>query len=335
LKSGDGKMSEPLLSIQDLKTYFFTEDGIVKAVDGAYLEINRGEAVGLVGESGSGKSTLALSILRLVPNPPGRIVEGKVIFNSENLLDMSENDIREVRGKRISLIFQDPTSSLNPVFTIGDQVSEVITAHEIMENPQVRGMVIDALTKVGIGDARKRFSNWPHEFSAGMKQRAMIAMGLICQPDLLIADEPTSNLDVTVEAQILELMKKLKNDFGSSILLITHNLGIVARLCDRVAIMYAGKIMESADAVTIYKNPMHPYTQALLRSIPRVDVEQEELEVIPGMIPELINPPPGCRFHPRCKYATAVCREREPKLVEVEPGHLVSCLSIKELEPNL
>jgi len=322
---------EELLEIKDLRTYYFTEDGVVKAVDGVDLVIRRGETLGLVGESGCGKSTLCLSIMRLI-EPPGEIVGGQILLDGEDLLKMDDESMRKIRGNKISMIFQDPSTSLNPVFTVGYQLMEAVTAHLDVGKEEAKKRVVEVLERVGIPDAEKRLEGWPHEFSAGMKQRIMIAMALLCEPDLLIADEPTSNLDVTIQAQILELMKRLKYEYKSSILLVTHNLGIVAELSDSVAVMYAGKIVEYADAITIFRNPLHPYTRALLRSIPRLDLEVERLEVIPGEVPSLINPPPGCRFHPRCKYAREECKRVEPQLEEVERGHYVACLRVGEVD---
>lgn len=324
-------MEEPLLMIKDLSTYFFTREGIVKAVDKVSLKINRGEVVGLVGESGCGKSTTALSILRLIPFP-GKIVGGKIIFDDEDLLEKSEEEMRRVRGDRISMIFQDPASSLNPVFEVGGQINEAITSHIKIDKSEGIKKTIDILERVGIPDASKRRKAYPHEFSAGMKQRAMIAMALICEPDLLIADEPTSNLDVTIQAQIIELMRRLKEDIGSSILLITHNLALVTDIANKIGIMYAGKIVEFASTEAIYEKPRHPYTRALLYSIPSLDVTVERLGVIPGEVPNLVTPPTGCRFHPRCKYSTELCSKEEPTMTEIERGHLVSCLRAHEIQ---
>jgi len=323
-------MSEIILKISGLKTYFYTEAGVARAVDGVDLEIRKGETVGLVGESGCGKSTLALSILRLIPKP-GRIVDGEILFKNENLLEKSHEDMRKIRGGKIAIIFQDPTNSLNPVFTIGSQIAEAITEHRFKEKTKVERETIEALRMVRIPDPSTAVKRYPHEYSGGMKQRAMIAMMLSCFPDLLIADEPTSNLDVTIQAQILQLMKDLKEKFGTAILLITHDIGVAAEMCDRIAVMYSGKIIEYSDVIKIFRNPLHPYTRALLRSTPRIDVKQERLEGIPGTVPSCIKPPPGCRFHPRCRYAAEICSKKEPKMTEIEEGHLVSCLRIHEL----
>jgi oligopeptide/dipeptide ABC transporter ATP-binding protein len=322
---------EHLLEIRGLRTHFFTDEGIVKAVDGIDLQINRFESVGLVGESGCGKSTVALSILRLVPHP-GRIVSGEILFNDRNLLTLSEREMLKIRGGKIAIIFQDPRSSLNPIFNVGSQVAEAVELHQIVrEKRELRKRVINMLERVNIPDAEKRYSNYPHELSGGMCQRVMIAMALSCNPDLLIADEPTTALDVTIQAQILDLMKKMQTEFKSALLLITHNMGIVAEICDKVAVMYCGKIVEYADVLSIFKYPRHPYTQALLESIPRIDVKKEELKTIPGSVPSLVNPPLGCRFHPRCSYALKICREVDPPKVVVGGNHVVFCHRVNEL----
>jgi len=318
-------MSESsLLSINDLKTYFFTAEGVVKAVDRVHLEINKQEVLGLVGESGCGKSTVALSILRLI-RPPGKIVGGEIWFEGEDLLRKSEGEMRAIRGGKISMVFQNPTSSMNPVYTVGSQIAEAIKLHQKVQKRQIKEKVVEILHKVGIPDPSKRMEDYPHEYSGGMCQRAMTAMALSCNPKLLIADEPTTNLDVTIQAQILDLMREMRKDFGASILLIGHNLGVIDELCDKVAVMYAGKVVEYSTMTTIFEEPKHPYTQALLESIPRLDVEKERLRIIPGTVPRLINPPTGCRFHPRCEYVMAVCSEQEPTPVEIGQGHTVAC----------
>ena len=318
-------MSESLLlKINNLKTYFDLAEGVVQAVDGVHLEIGKEEVLGLVGESGCGKSTVALSILRLI-RPPGKIVGGEIWFEGEDLLRKSEGEMREIRGGKISMVFQNPTSSMNPVYTVGSQIAEAIKLHQDVQKHQIKEKVVEILHKVGIPDPSKRMEDYPHEYSGGMCQRAMTAMALSCNPKLLIADEPTTNLDVTIQAQILDLMRTLRKDFGASILLIGHNLGVIDEFCDKVAVMYAGKVVEYSDITTIFKKPKHPYTQALLESIPRLDVEKERLRIIPGTVPRLINPPTGCRFHPRCEYAMAVCGEQEPTPVEIGRGHTVAC----------
>jgi oligopeptide/dipeptide ABC transporter ATP-binding protein len=318
-------INKVLLEISNLKTYYNTEEGMVKAVDGIDLWINKGEVLGLVGESGCGKSTVAMSILRLVPKP-GKIYDGKIILEGNNLFDIDEEEMREARGGKISIIWQDPMSSLNPVFTIGDQIAEAIKLHQNIQNKdEIKEKIIKLLDKVGIPDAERRLKEYPHEFSGGMRQRVMIAMALSCNPKLLIADEPTTSLDVTIQAQILDLMRDLQHEFESSILLITHNLGVIAEMADKVAVMYAGKIVEYSDVLTIFKKSRHPYTIALLESTPRIDVIQKKLTSIPGMVPNLIYPPTGCRFHPRCKYTTDICSKTEPLFREIVSGHYVSC----------
>jgi peptide/nickel transport system ATP-binding protein/oligopeptide transport system ATP-binding protein len=315
---------ELLLDIKDLKTYFFTAEGVVKAVDGVSFRIARGEALGLVGESGCGKSTAAHSIMRLVRRP-GRIVGGEIWFDGENLLEKSEGKMREIRGGRIAMVFQNPATSMNPVYKVGSQIAEAIKLHQNVQKREVMEKVVDSLDKVGIPDPEKRAKDYPHEYSGGMIQRAMIAMALSCNPELLIGDEPTTNLDVTIQAQILDLMRLLRKEFEASILLIGHDFGVISEICDTIAVMYAGKLVEYTDLATTFKNPKHPYTQALLESIPRLDVETEELRIIPGDVPQLINPPSGCRFHDRCEYAMEVCSKREPPTIEIEPGHEVAC----------
>ncbi|MDH5450514.1 MAG: ABC transporter ATP-binding protein [Candidatus Bathyarchaeota archaeon] len=322
---------EKLLSIKDLKTHFFTERGVVKAVDGINLEIGKGKILGLVGESGSGKTVTALSIVRLV-SYPGKILNGYILFQNENLLEKNEREMRHIRGNRISMIFQDPMSCLNPVFTVGDQVAEAIRLHQDIPRSEIEQSVVNIFEKVGIPDAKKRLKEHPHKFSGGMRQRVMIAMALSCHPDLLIADEPTTNLDVTIQLQILNLMRKIKRDFKTSILLITHDLGVIAEMADHVAVMYAGKIMEYSDVVEVFSNPLHPYTKALLESVPRLDVETRRLRVIPGTVPELLNPPDGCRFSPRCAYTREVCRKEVPPLIEIKRGHSVACLRMNDID---
>jgi oligopeptide/dipeptide ABC transporter ATP-binding protein len=323
-------MKKPLLEVRGLKTYFFTEEGVVKAVDGVDFDIEEGEIFGLVGESGCGKSVTALSILRLIPSPPGRIVAGKVIFKGKDLLKMSDEEMRRLRGREISMIFQDPHTALNPVFTIGDQIAEPIELHQVIEErlispDEVPKKVVEMLKLVGMPDPEVRVVEYPHQFSGGMKQRAMIAMMISCNPSLLIADEPTTALDVTIQAQILELMRELRRKLNTSIMLITHNLGVIAQMCDRVAVMYAGNIVEEADLTTLFEDPRHPYTQALLKAIPKADVPRGRLVTIPGMVPSLVNPPPGCRFHPRCPHAMEVCTKEDPVTIRVEKGHSVRC----------
>ncbi len=318
-------MTVSLLDVKDLKTYFFTEDGIVKAVDGVSFSLERGKTLAIVGESGSGKSVTALSILRLV-SPPGRIVEGKVKFEGNDLLKLSEEELREIRGNRIALIFQDPLTALNPVFTVGDQIMEAILTHQKTSKEEARKKTVQLLEMVGIPRAKNRINDYPHQFSGGMRQRAMIAMALSCEPDVLIADEPTTALDVTIQAQILELIKELQEKFNSATILITHDLGIVAELADDVLVMYAGKPVEYGKAEEIYYNSRHPYTLGLMHSISRLDVDKKErLQSIKGFPPNLIQIPPGCSFHPRCDFAINICRKEIPEFLEVESGHLSAC----------
>jgi oligopeptide/dipeptide ABC transporter ATP-binding protein len=354
-------MPDVLLEIRDLRTHFFTEDGVVKAINGVNLEIASGETLGLVGESGSGKSVTALSILRLIQDPPGKIVSGQVLFKGNDLLTYPTAQLRrDIRGREIAMIFQDPMISLNPVFTVGGQLAEAIYLHQFRGQraalqrgvdmlraagaPGMEGLTdlgaepdtgrlwqralqrgIRMMEAVGIPSARDRVLDYPHQFSGGMRQRIMIAMAISCHPALLIADEPTTALDVTIQVQILEIMKTIKRTFGTSILLITHNLGVIAEMADRVAVMYAGNIVEYTDAQILFEQPKHPYTVGLLNCYPVVDGPRKQLESIEGVVPDLINPPGGCRFHPRCKHAMPLCREREPQLQPVAPGHLVSC----------
>jgi oligopeptide/dipeptide ABC transporter ATP-binding protein len=321
-----------ILEMKGLKTQFFTEDGVVKAVDGVDLTIRRGEVLGLVGESGCGKTMTSLSILRLIPDPPGKIVEGEIFFNGKDLLKLSEDEIREIRGNEISMIFQDPMTSLNPVFTVENQIIENIKLHQNLDDKDALKSGIQMLDLVGIPEAEKRIHDYPHLFSGGMRQRVMIAMALSCQPDLLIADEPTTALDVTIQAQVLELMKQLQEEFNMAVLYITHNLGVIAEISDNVAVMYAGHIVEYAAVESLFGNPNHPYTQALLGSIPRMDKKLDRLSVIKGTVPNLITPPTGCRFHPRCPYATNLCKEQKPQNIDVEPNHMVYCHNAGQLE---
>ena len=314
-----------LLKVENLKTYFFTHEGTVKAVDGISFSIKRGETLGLVGESGCGKSVTALSIMRLIPHPPGRIVSGEIYSEGKNLLKYNEKEMRNIRGRKISMIFQEPMTSLDPVFTIGHEIKEAVRLHSSVNKKDARDKTIETLRVVGMPDAEKRINNYPHELSGGMRQRAMIAMALCCNPALLIADEPTTALDVTIQAQILRLINELKDEFGASVLLITHDLGVVAEMCDNVAVMYAGHIVEHTDVDTIFSNPLHPYTKGLNKSIPRLDVDMERLETIKGLVPNLIDLPSGCPFHPRCSYCSAKCMKEMPVLKEAADNHLVKC----------
>jgi oligopeptide/dipeptide ABC transporter ATP-binding protein len=370
---------EILLDIQNLKLYFFTLLGVVKALEGVDLRLWKGDTLGLVGETGCGKSVTALSTVRLIPVPPAKILDGRIVFDGKDLTKLDEADIRRVRGHRISVVFQEPTTSLNPVMKVGDQVAEVIMVHqdlaaEALEEkigrlmaretwlesrglsaissllglekrikdseerrknppkPSRRDLHQAALAKTvqllqltGLPDPERNALRYPHELSGGMRQRVMIAIALACNPDLLIADEPTSSLDATIQAQIIALMMDLKRQIGSSILLITHHLGLVAHMCNRVAVMYAGQVVEYADTEELFKNPIHPYTKALLRAVPKARGETEILESIPGTVPDLLDPPRGCRFHPRCKSAADKCRQHSPTLIEINPNHFVSC----------
>jgi len=316
-----------LLTIRNLHTYFFTDEGVAKAVDGLDLELKEGGTLGVVGESGCGKSVTALSVMRLIPDPPGKITQGEILFGGTNLLDLSEAEMRKIRGRSISMIFQEPMTSLNPVFQIGDQISEVLRLHEGMSRKEAWDRSVEMLKMVGIPSPERRVQEYPHQLSGGMRQRAMIAMALACSPKLMIADEPTTALDVTIQAQILELMNRLQKDKGMSVILITHNLGVIAETAQKVAVMYAGRIVEYTEVKPIFGNPMHPYTQGLLKSIPRLDeahARKARLEAIPGLVPSLLELPPGCKFSNRCKYVFEKCVE-EPQLIEAEPGHMVRC----------
>ena len=317
-------MPKPILQVKDLHTEFLTDGGVVKAVDGVSFDLYPGESIGIVGESGSGKSITALSILRLVPDP-GRVVSGQVLFHDQDLLQISGEEIREIRGRDIAMIFQDPQSSLNPVLRTGFQVDEAMLAHG-KSRAEAHARTIELLKQVRIPAAESRAKDFPHQLSGGMRQRAMIAMGLANAPSILIADEPTTALDVTVQAQILELLGDLNRDLGTAIVMITHNMGVVAGLCSRVLVMYAGEIVEQGPVEQIFENPQHPYTWSLLRSIPRVDaLRHERLRSIEGLAPDLLHPPAGCRFHPRCPFRIEKCFTDEPRLQEVAPDQLAAC----------
>lgn len=318
-------MATPLLKIENLKTHFFTEDGLVPAVDGVSLEVNRGETLAVVGESGSGKSITALSVMRLVPTPPGRIMDGKIWFDGEDLLEKTEAEMRDIRGNRISMIFQEPMTSLNPVFRVGYQIAESLMQHRDMDKKEAWQVAVDMLRLTGIPTPEKRVQDFPHQMSGGMRQRVMIAMALACEPQLLIADEPTTALDVTIQAQILDLMMELKAKFDTSIILITHDLAVVAEVADRAVVMYCGQVVEEGPVESLLTNPLHPYTEGLLKSIPRLDDERERLYMIEGMVPNLLKLPQGCYFHPRCPYATETCRTRPPVMVEAGAGRRVCC----------
>ena len=321
-----------LMQVNDLKTYFFTDNGVVRAVDGLTYDLEAGETLGLVGESGCGKSVSALSIMRLVQSPPGRTIGGEVIFNGQDLLKLRDGDMRKVRGKDISMVFQEPMTSLNPVLNVERQLTESLELHLGMSKSAARKEAVRRLEQVGIPDPDRRIKAYPHQFSGGMRQRVMIAMAMSCNPKLIIADEPTTALDVTIQAQILELMKNLSSDSGVSLIIITHNLGVVARYADRVNIMYAGKIIERGTAREIYGNPTHPYTLGLLNSVPRLDLpRREKLDPIEGQPPDLANLPEGCAFRERCRYAIDRCAEELPPLESVSGGHFSACFVSKTL----
>ena len=322
-------MQDVILDIRNLKTFFYTYDGVAKAVDGISYRLSRGEPLGIVGESGCGKSVSALSILRLIPDPPGRIVEGQIFFKGTNLLELPYERMREIRGNRISMIFQEPMTSLNPVFTVGNQIAEAFRLHQELKRQEALEKSIDMLKLVNIPSPEKCVGQYPHELSGGMRQRAMIAMALACNPEILIADEPTTALDVTIQAQIIDLMLRLKEELGMAIILITHDLGIIAETVKRVIVMYAGKIVEEAPTRTIFKTPLHPYSQGLLQSMPRlgdkVRLGRIRLEEIPGVVPSLYELPAGCRFSTRCSHAMEICRKEEPDLEEIDESHFCRC----------
>ncbi len=320
-----------LLSVEGLKTYFYTWAGIVRAVDGISLRVDKGETLGIVGESGSGKTVTALSVMRLVP-PPGKIVEGKIRFYGEDILAKSERDMQVLRGGAIGYVFQDPTSTLNPVYTVGQQLCEVIMRHQNVTKGEAYDQALKLLHLVEIPVPELRINQYPHQLSGGMKQRIAVARAISCNPHLLIADEPTTALDVTIQAQVLELLKGLKDKMNMSMILITHDMGIVAETCDRVVVLYAGQVFETGTVDQIFENPKHPYTEALLTSVPTARSKQAKLEVIPGNIPNLINPPSGCRFHPRCKYAQKICSEKVPELEHQGNGQWAACHFAKELQ---
>lgn len=325
--------SKPLLDVKGLKTYFYTEDGVVQAINGVDFSIKPGEVMGLVGESGSGKSVTSLSIMRLLA-ASGKIVEGEVRLDGVNLVAVPEEAMVELRGNRLSMIFQQPTSCLNPVFRIGDQIAETLQTHHKLSKQEASKQAVDLLRIVGIADPERRAQAFPHEISGGQAQRVMIAMALACKPALLIADEPTTALDVTIQAQILDLMRKLRTETGTAILLITHDMGVIAEMCDKVAVMYAGQIVEYTDVFTLFDTQLHPYTEGLLAAIPVLGEVRDHLAVIPGSVPNLIRLPAGCKFAPRCPYVKDYCTENEPPLVEVEPGHSVRCfMRIPETAP--
>ncbi|MDW8443200.1 MAG: ABC transporter ATP-binding protein [Acetobacteraceae bacterium] len=319
----------PLLDVQGLAVHFRTDDGWVRAVDGVDIRIDAGETVSVVGESGCGKTVTAMTVLKLVAMPPGRIVSGRILWRGRDLVPLEPEAMRKIRAREIGIVFQEPMTSLNPVFTVGEQIAEVLRLHEGLSRRAALDRAIEMLRLVHIPNPQRRVHDYPHQFSGGMRQRVMIAMALACNPKLLIADEPTTALDVTIQAQILDLIAEMKERFGMAVMLITHAMGVVAEVAQRVVVMYAGKVVEEAPVGALFANPRHPYTQGLIRSIPRLDragAGKARLEAIPGTVPSLLSPPPGCRFAPRCRFATEACRAAEPALREVEPGHKVACI---------
>jgi oligopeptide/dipeptide ABC transporter ATP-binding protein len=317
--------TDTIVSVENLKTYFYTEDGTVPAIDGVSFKVKRGETLAIVGESGSGKSVTSLSIMRLIPQPPGKIVAGDIKFNGDSLLEKSDKEMRSIRGNRISMIFQEPMTSLNPVFKIGDQISETIILHQKKSKKEALEEAVNLLNLVGIPEPERRINQFPHELSGGMRQRVMIAMALACKPELLIADEPTTALDVTIQNQILQLMKSLKDKSNMSIMLITHDLGVVAEMADRVVVMYSGQVVEQGDVFTIFESPKHPYTEGLLKSMPSAEKRIGKLYAIEGVVPNPLNLPTGCRFAARCEYATALCYEEMPELQQLSDEEAVRC----------
>jgi peptide/nickel transport system ATP-binding protein len=316
--------TDTLLEVKDLKTHFFTEDGVIPSVNGVSFTVKKGETIGIVGESGCGKSVTSLSILQLV-SQPGRIVEGQILLNGTDLTKNSNKQMRKIRGNKISMIFQEPLTSLNPVFTIGSQISESIRLHQKIDRRKAKELAIDMLSKVGISNGDNLYNSFPHQLSGGMRQRVMIAMALSCRPQLLIADEPTTALDVTIQAQILKLMKKLKEEYNTSIIMITHDLGVVAEMADRVIVMYAGQIVEQNNVFELFKNPKHPYTQGLLNSTPKIHQLKDQLESIEGNVPTPSNLPKGCKFHPRCPFSMEKCSQQDPPLLQVNSESSVRC----------
>jgi oligopeptide/dipeptide ABC transporter ATP-binding protein len=317
--------TDTIVSVENLKTYFYTEDGTVPAIDGVSFEVRKGETLAIVGESGSGKSVTSLSIMRLIPTPPGKILDGDIKFNGESLLTKSDKEMRAIRGNRISMIFQEPMTSLNPVYKVGDQISETIMLHQKKNRKEALAEAVNLLNLVGIPEPERRINQYPHELSGGMRQRVMIAIALACHPELLIADEPTTALDVTIQNQILQLMKRLKEKSNMSIMLITHDLGVVAEMADRVVVMYSGQVVEQGDVYTIFENPKHPYTEGLLKSMPSAEKRVGKLYAIDGVVPNPLNLPPGCRFADRCEYATALCHQEMPQIQQINDEEVVRC----------
>lgn len=312
-----------LLEVKDLKTYFYTDEGVVKSVDGVSFSVDKGETLGVVGESGCGKSITSMSIMQLI-GKPGKIVNGEIDFKGENLLNKDKEEMRKIRGKEIAMIFQEPMTSLNPVYTVGQQIMEAVLIHEDMTKEQARERAIQMLDLVKIPDAEKRLNSYPHEFSGGMRQRVMIAMALSCNPEFLICDEPTTALDVTIQAQILNLINELKEKTGTAVMMITHDLGVISEVADNVMVMYAGQVVEYTDVDTVYEKPLHPYTQGLISCIPKLGGQEEKLSTIKGMVPSFNEMPEGCLFCPRCEYAKDICRKERPELVDLD-GHQVRC----------
>jgi peptide/nickel transport system ATP-binding protein len=322
-------VTEPLLDIRGLRTHFKIDDGVVRAVDGVDLTIERGETLGLVGESGCGKTVTAMTVLKLIAMPPGDIVAGRVLWKGRDLVALAVEEMRRVRSREIGIVFQEPMTSLNPVYTIGDQIAEVVRLHERLNRRDALDQAVEMLRLVHVPAPERRVYDYPHQLSGGMRQRAMLAMALVCRPELLIADEPTTALDVTIQAQILDLLGEMKSRFGMAIMLITHAMGVVAETAERVAVMYAGRVVEEAPVEELFARPLHPYTQGLIRSIPRLDRtdgKKQRLDAIPGTVPSLLDPPPGCRFAPRCGFATAACVRSVPELRTIGDGHKVACI---------
>ena len=327
------KREDLILSVRELRTHFYTPEGAVKAVDDVSFDLNRGETLGIVGESGCGKSVSAYSILRLIPDPPGKIVSGKILFKGEDLLGKSKSEMRKIRGNRISIIFQEPMTSLNPVFTIGKQIMEVFVLHRDMARKEAWRQAIEMLKVVRIPRPDLRVREYPHQLSGGMRQRAMIAMALACHPEILIADEPTTALDVTIQAQFLDLLTDIMNKFGVALLYITHDLFVIGQICNEVAVMYASNIVEHTSTTELFQKPLHPYTRGLMKSIPNRQEKKKFLDPIKGMVCSLLDPPPGCKFHPRCNEVLEICSQEEPLLKEIAPEHWVSCHLFSEKSP--
>jgi peptide/nickel transport system ATP-binding protein/oligopeptide transport system ATP-binding protein len=323
---------DTVLSVRELKTYFYTRKGVVKAVDGVSFDLHKKEALGIVGESGSGKSMTCFSIMRLVPDPPGKIVGGEVLLNGQDLLKLSSREIRKIRGRGISMSFQDPMTYLNPVMRVGDQIAEAILLHNDVSKASAFEMAVEAMRLTEINNPEKRAHDYPHQLSGGMRQRILISMALACNPDVMIADEPTTALDVVVQKEILNLLRNLRNELSTGMIIVSHDLGVVAEVCEKVAVMYAGSIVEISSTKELFENPLHPYTIGLMESIPRPDRGKQRLLTIPGAVPDLINPPSGCKFHPRCPYAVAECRIDLPRLEKVDGDRYVRCIKYAEIQ---